>query len=145
MTKDVLVRIKGTQIVEGNEQDEPIALSAKGRYRQVAGRHHIRYDEVLEGTTDRTRNHVVLEPGRVEVHKVGEVNADLIFVPGMTESISYATRFGTLPMEVFTKDMTVREGEETLSAVISYTLSSGGQAVADCSMEMEFRSEGSKS
>lgn len=141
MTKDIHVRIRGTQQTEGTEPDEPVELKTTGVHRIVSGKHHIRYDEVIDGTVGNTRNHVSVMPDRVEVHKTGQVETDLIFEPEKTNAVSYRTQFGTLWMDVHTSRLDVLEREDRLDIRIEYDLSADRRHISDCVMEMSFESE----
>lgn len=140
MTKDIQVRIKGTQQTAGAEPDEPVVLTTTGVYREMGGRHHIRYDEVIEGTTGNTKNHVAIAPDRIEVHKKGQVETDLIFERGRTNTAAYRTQFGTLQMDVHTSRLDVIEREDRIDIRMEYDLSAGRQHISDCVMEMTFQS-----
>ncbi len=141
MTKDIEVRIRGTQSTGGDTPDAPVTLHTKGVHRVVAGRHHIRYDETIEGTTGSTRNHVAVRPDRVEVHKTGQVETDLIFEKDRTNPVEYRTRFGTLRMDVHTSRLDVIEREDRMDIRMEYELSADKQHISDCVMEMTFLSQ----
>lgn len=140
MTKDIQVKIKGTQQTVGAEPDEPVVLTTTGVHRVVGGRHHIRYDETIEGTTGNTRNHVAIGADRIEVHKKGQVETDLIFERGRTNTAAYRTQFGTLQMDVHTSKLDVIEREDRIDIRMEYDLSAGRQRISDCVMEMTFES-----
>lgn len=141
MTKEIRVHIKGTQRMDGGDPDSPIELKTTGIHRVVGGRHHIRYDEAIEGTVGNTRNHIAVGGGRVEVHKTGQVQTDMIFEPGKTNASGYTTQFGTIRMDVHTSDLSIRDYADGLDVKIRYDLLAGGQHIADCVMEMSFQSD----
>lgn len=139
MTNDVQVTVRGVQMVPGAVSDEPIVLQTTGKYKSVAGRHHVVYHEVLEGTTGDTRNHVVLTRDGVEVRKDGEVSVDMVFELGKKNVTYYKTKYGTLVMSLYTTDLSVVEEEERIAAQIRYSISANHQHIADCTMEMEIK------
>lgn len=140
MTKDIEVRIRGTQHADASDTDEPVEMKTKGIHRVVGGRHHIRYDEIIGGTSGNTRNHVAVSPDRVEVHKTGLVQTDLIFEKGRTHPVEYGTRFGTVRMEITTSGLNVLERENRLDVRLEYELSADHHHISDCVMEMTFLS-----
>ncbi len=141
MKNEVEVLIRGSQHYGDDRDEEPLILRTGGVYRNVAGRHHVRYDEVIDGTTETTRNHVAISDRRVEVHKTGEVTTDMIFEEGMLHKTNYQTKFGTLTMYMKTKKLTVRERDDSVHATIYYTLLADEAVIAECTMEINVKSK----
>ncbi len=139
MTNEVEILIRGAQHYGDGHDEEPVILETKGVYRQIAGRHHIRYDEVISGTTETTRNHIAIAPNRIEVNKRGEVKTTMVFEEGKTHETRYETRFGTLVMQMRTKKLTVREHEHSIHTTIWYDLLANGEKAAECTMEINIK------
>lgn len=140
MTKDIEVSIRGTQRADDGGTDAPVTLKTKGVHRVVGGRHHIRYDETIDGTTGNTRNHVAVSPDQVELHKSGQVETHMIFEKGRRNPVEYRTRFGTIRMEVYTSRLDVIEREDRMDIRMEYELSADRHHISDCVMEMSFAS-----
>ena len=51
MTKEVLIRISGLRVMDGDEED--VEVITKGEYYWRNGKHYVFYDEVMEGFEDR--------------------------------------------------------------------------------------------
>ena len=102
MNSHVRVHVRGEQSVTDrpDERQNPILTEAEGRYRFVAGRHHFSFDEMIEGTTTLTRNHVIVGSRSVEVRKSGPVSTSMIFERGKKYPMVYQTEFGQLSMEI---------------------------------------------
>ena len=77
MTKDVLLRIKGLQSVEAEE--ETVEMIAPGLYFERDGKHYIKYDEAVEGTEETIQNLIKVDGSSMEVTKRGVTNAHMVF------------------------------------------------------------------
>ncbi len=141
MTKDVEVLIRGSQSFGDERDGDPMVVSTKGVYRMVGGKHHLAFDEIIEGTTEKTRNHIILEPDRIEVRKSGEVDTVMVFEEGHVHETRYKTAFGALSIHMKTKKLTVRESDDALLGTIWYTLMSGSETMAECTMEIKAKSK----
>lgn len=55
MTRDVLVRISGLQLIDGEHDDVEVITS--GDYFWKNGKHYILYDEVIDGIEESNPKH----------------------------------------------------------------------------------------
>ena len=69
MTKDVLIRVKGLQMVDEADQAEPIEVVTAGEYYFRNGHHYVKYDEMLEGFEENTINYIKVGENSMEVRK----------------------------------------------------------------------------
>ena len=67
MTRDVLVRISGLQLIDGEHDDVEVITS--GDYFWKNGKHYILYDEVIDGIEESIRNTIKISENRMEVRR----------------------------------------------------------------------------
>lgn len=139
MEKDVLIRVKGLQVlVEEEEEDNPIEVIVAGQYYLKNGNHYFRYEEVVEDFPDeKTVNYVKIGKDGVEVRKSGLMNVHMVFEPDKKSNSYYTTPFGTLELGIYTMGITVEEEENKLKMQVEYALDMQGEYVADCSLSLE--------
>lgn len=140
MNQTIAVKVSGIQFYPGAAPDEPIEVETEGTYRMVNGRHHIKYDEMLGGTSDTTRNHIIISENAVTVRKAGPVTMEMVFEPNKTCMTQYATPFGTIYMAVTTSYIRTIIEDDAISAQIHYSLAVNSNRIADCTMDMSFHS-----
>ncbi len=141
MTNEIQVLIRGSQRYKDEREEAPIELVTEGKYVVMGGKQHIRYDEVLGGTTEKTRNHVIIDQNAVEVRKLGEAEVIMYFRKGERCRMSYKTRFGILPIEIKTTELFIKQGNDRIDVEIAYTTYHGNEKIADCSMKMQFQNK----
>ena len=61
MNKDVLIHVRGLQMMETDDAQEPIEIVVPGQYYFRNGSHYLRYEEMLDDTayqdvTERSRS-----------------------------------------------------------------------------------------
>ena len=74
MNKDVLIHVRGLQMMETDDAQEPIEIVVPGQYYFRNGSHYLRYEEMLDDTAETTVNYIKMSPNGVEVRKQGQVN-----------------------------------------------------------------------
>ncbi len=117
------------------------SFETDGFCRKVSGRYHVKYDEDLSGSGERTRSHAVITDRRIEVEKKGEAAAKLVFEKGLRHVFLYETRYGSLPMEIRTTGLSVRHADDVLTAEICYVTLQNGEELENCRLVMEIRPE----
>ena len=104
MEKDVIISIKGTQKYENADQDV-IELVTEGRLEREGGSYTLSYQESeltgLEGTLTTFQ----IEPDRVTLLRVGEVNSQMVFEEGRRHLSMYDTPYGALSVGINTRKM----------------------------------------
>lgn len=143
MTEDVIVRVKGIQIMEGEQPQEPIEIVTAGRYFSRGGIHYVRYEEMLEENGEATVNLVKLQPGTMEVSKKGVVNVQMEFEENKKNLSCYTTPFGPIRMGISTTYYRIQESEEKLEAEVHYALEMNEEHAADCRLRIEITAKNS--
>ena len=58
MDKNVLIHVRGLQMMEVGEEQEPIELVVPGQYYFRNGSHYLRYEEILDEGSEPTINYI---------------------------------------------------------------------------------------
>lgn len=146
MTKDVLIHVKGLQSIAGEKAEEaPIEIVTMGEYYFRNGSHYLRYNEMMEGTSENTINYIKIGPKGVEVRKKGAANVHMVFEEQKKNVTYYETPFGVLQMGIAATKMNVTETEDDLQVKVDYVLEMNDAYVADCYITIEVQSKGSQS
>ena len=82
MKKDVLIRVRGLQMMDTEDEQEPLEIVVPGQYYYRNGSHYLRYEEMMDDTAQPTVNYIKLSPQGVEVRKQGQVNVHMVFEQG---------------------------------------------------------------
>ena len=137
MTKDVLLRIKGLQSVEAEE--ETVEMIAPGIYFERDGKHYIKYDEAVEGTEETIQNLIKVDGSSMEVTKRGVTNAHMVFERNKKNHTYYSTPFGNLLVGISAKDIVLKAAEDSLDIKVEYALEVNYEHLADCTISMNVK------
>lgn len=129
MAKDVLVSVKGTQVIDG-EKDSVEVITA-GTWYEKNGKQYLRYEEVYEEMQVTTQNTVKITPDLVEVTKKGAISSKMVYERGKQHMSNYMTPMGLIVLGITTKDIFVEADGEKLQVEISYAMEMNGQFVSD--------------
>jgi uncharacterized beta-barrel protein YwiB (DUF1934 family) len=140
MTEEVLVSIKGLQMIEENNE-APVEVITRGTYFEKNGLHYIKYDEVYEDIEGTTRNLVKVHDGVIEVIKRGLTNVHMVFEINKKNMTRYQTPFGELVMGITTKEIRVQKVEKGMDIKVSYDLYVNYEYLAACVIDISVRSK----
>lgn len=138
MTKDVLVSIKGMQVLAAQEEDE-VEVITSGNYLQKDGTHYIRYEEVIEGMEGTIRNLIKLNGQSMEVTRKGITNTHMIFEKNKKNETYYNTPFGSLLVGISATSIDVKDESEQIDVTVQYALDVNYEHMADCTINMNIR------
>ena len=134
MTKDILVRVRGTQTI--GEEEDTVEMITPGTYYEKNGKQYFIYDESLDETGEPTHKTVKIMENRIEVTKRGLVDSHMIFEPGKRTTANYRTPMGMFLMGIITSFLEIAEDEESILLKIKYSMEMNGQYAFDCSTEI---------
>ena len=143
MTKEVLIGIKGLQMSPEQGSDE-VELFVGGEYYFRNNKHYFLYDEVVEGTTETTRNVVKVAPDYMEVTKKGVTNAHMVFEKNKKNVTYYYTPFGSILIGIEAGKVKISEQDEEIQVDVDYALDMNYEKVADCNIHMIVKPKGTK-
>lgn len=143
MNKDVLIHVRGLQMMETDDAQEPIEIVVPGQYYFRNGSHYLRYEEMLDDTTETTVNYIKMSPNGVEVRKQGQVNVHMVFEEGKKNKTFYNTPYGTLQMGISATGLELKESEDGIQMKVDYALDMNEEHVADCYLTVQAQSKDS--
>lgn len=144
MTKDILVSIRGLQIMEEQGEEEPLEVITAGSYFQKNGKHYIKYDEAVEGMEGSIQNLIKINQDSMEVTKRGLSNAHMIFEEHKKNVTCYDTPFGNLLVGIAATNIHVKERQERIDVQVDYALEINEQHMADCTISMNIKPKDTK-
>lgn len=143
MNKDVLIHVRGFQMMETDDAQEPIEIVVPGQYYFRNGSHYLRYEEMLDDTAETTVNYIKMSPNGVEVRKQGQVNVHMVFEEGKKNKTFYNTPYGTLQMGISATGLELKESEDGIQMKVDYALDMNEEHVADCYLTVQAQSKDS--
>ena len=134
MKREVLIKVKGIQSMEGRDDaEEPVELVIPGIYERDEEVSRLFYEERMDELDETPTMNVVEFTGQsLTVHKTGLVNVDMVFEPGKMNIAFYETPYGILDMGISTVGLYVKNEEDLIEIRADYSLSMNGEFVADC-------------
>lgn len=140
MTKDVLVKISGLQFA-GEENSDSIEVITSGTYYKKNDKHYVLYDEVMEGTTDVTKNVIKIGADFMEVTRKGPATAHMMFEKDKKNVSYYYTPFGNLLIGIDAREIQIDESELDINVKVKYGLEINYEHMADCHITVDVKSK----
>ena len=138
MDKNVLIHIRGLQMMEPTDEQEPIELVVPGQYYFKNGSHYLRYEELMDETSaEPTVNYIKISSKAVEVRKKGLVNVHMVFERGKKNMTYYSTPYGTVEMGIAATGVMIEESENGIDMKVDYALDMNQEHVADCCLAIQ--------
>ena len=130
---------------------EVIKTEADGTYYEKNGKQYILWEENQEGALIRSRLTITggaakedagpaggKKDRQVQLRKSGALASEMCFVCGEKTLALYRTPYGQLPLEVYTRELTVKEAEHRIDIRIRYRLQTEGKPAADTDIRIRF-------
>ena len=143
MNKDVLIHVRGLQLMETDDEQEPIEIVVPGQYYFRNGSHYLRYEEMLDDSAQTTVNYIKMSSEGVEIRKQGQVNVHIVFEQGKKNKTFYNTPYGTLQMGIAATGLELKESEDDIQMKVDYALDMNEEHVADCYLTVQAQSKDS--
>ena len=143
MNKDVLIHVRGLQLMETDDEQEPIEIVVPGQYYFRNGSHYLRYEEMLYDSAQTTVNYIKMSSEGVEIRKQGQVNVHMVFEQGKKNKTFYNTPYGTLQMGIAATGLELKESKDDIQMKVDYALDMNEEHVADCYLTVQAQSKDS--
>lgn len=143
MDKEVLIHVRGLQMMGVDDDQEPIEIVVPGQYYFRNGSHYLRYEEIMEEFSEPTVNYIKMSPKGMEVRKQGLVNVHMVFEQGKKNMTYYSTPFGTLQMGIAATNLELNESDGKIDMKVDYALDMDEGHVADCYLSVQAQSKNS--
>ena len=137
MDKEVLIHVRGLQMMDEDGDQEPIEIVVPGEYYFRNGSHYLRYEEILEDFAEPTINYIKFSDKGMEVRKKGVVNVHMVFEQGKKNMTFYTTPYGTIEMGIAATNLDLKENESGLNMKVDYALDMNQEHVADCYLAIQ--------
>ena len=144
MQKEVLIHVRGLQMMDAQGDQEPIEIVVAGQYYFRNGSHYLRYEELLDETAEPTINYIKMSEKGLEVSKKGLVNVHMVFEQGKKNMTYYSTPYGTLQMGIAATGLEIMEDEDCIQMKVDYALDMNEEHVADCYLTVQAQSRDSE-
>lgn len=143
MTKEVIIYISGLQYMEGAShlEAEPIEIVVGGQYFKKDEKHYLIYDEMMDGSGNKTRNVMKFDSKKMELNKKGLVNVQMVFEENKKNLSYYRTPYGMMNMGVAATRIKIDEQEDTIGVLVDYALDMNESYVADCTIALTVRAK----
>ena len=140
MTKDVIVKISGLQFA-GEEDHDSIEVITFGTYYKKNNKHYVLYDEVMEGTTEITKNVIKIGTDSMEVTRKGSASVHMVFEKDKKNVSYYHTPFGNLLIGIDAKTIQIEESDLDINVKVKYGLEINYEHVAECHITVDVKSK----
>ncbi len=138
MTRDVLIRVSGVQMMDGDEDN--VEIITTGDYFLRDGKRYIIYNEMMEETGENIRNTLKITEDKVEILKRGAINAHMVFEKNRKNMTRYVTPVGEMAVGVATTRISLDEQENSLKVLVDYSLDINYNHVSDCTIMVDVSS-----
>ncbi len=138
MTRDVLIRVSGVQMMDGDEDN--VEIITTGDYFLRDGKRYIIYNEMMEETGENIRNTLKITEDKVEILKRGAINAHMVFEKNRKNMMRYVTPVGEMAVGVATTRISLDEQENSLKVLVDYSLDINYNHVSDCTIMVDVSS-----
>ena len=138
MMKDVIIKIKGTQGIDG-EQDE-IELTTDGRFGKRGDSHYMTYDESAMLGMDSVKTSIYIKPDNsVILQRTGAVESRLVVESGKRSSCYYNTAQGELIIGIFGETVKTELGLNGGKIHMCYTVDSNLKLISRNTVDITVR------
>lgn len=142
MDKEVLIHVRGLQLMDLDDEQEPIEIVVPGQYYFRNGSHYLRYEEMVENFAEPTINYIKISPKGMEVRKQGLINVHMVFEQGKKNMAYYTTPYGTLQLGIAATALRLSEEDNSINMEVNYALDMNAEHVADCCLSVQAQTKG---
>jgi uncharacterized beta-barrel protein YwiB (DUF1934 family) len=135
MTKDVLIKISGLQMMD--QESDNIEVITAGQYFYKNGKHYVIYDEAIDGFDGTVHSTIRMTPELLDIRKTGTVETHMVFSLDHKEMTHYATPLGEMVIETATNRICMEEEEDSIQMKVEYSLDINYEHVSDCSIVLD--------
>ncbi len=120
--KDVLIDIKGTQNVDG--EDDVVSLTTVGKLNVIGGKTYLKYDDCTSGDGETISCLIKVDPKdeSVIMQRSGAYSSRMYIKKSQRHTCHYETAAGTLTMGIFGENIKNELGENGGKLFLSYTI-----------------------
>lgn len=124
MTSKVMLTVTGEQ-TDADGNIETTAMRGHARYERRGSVHRLLYTETDPDSGVRTDSGMQISDRACVLARQGAVRTRMRMILGRVTACRYGTPYGTVELEIDTKQITLLESEDTIKARIVYMLRFG--------------------
>lgn len=120
--KDVLIDIKGTQTVNG--EDDSVSLTTVGRMNVIGGKTYLKYEDCTSNEGESISCLIKVDPSddSVIMQRSGTFNSRMYIKKGQRHTCHYETAAGTIVMGIFGENVRNELSNNGGRLSVSYTI-----------------------
>ena len=131
-TKQIPHDQDGKKVHEG----ETSVFEVEASYYQKQNSHFWIYEEVMDGFPNPFQTRLKLKDTSLELYRAGSVKQRMLFEEGNVYCTEYHTPYGTLMLEMRTKQLNVNLLDEQISIIAEYDIYSNGSKISENRIEI---------
>ena len=135
MEKDIHIIVKGVHEIEGDKEE--FVTDTNGEYYLKNGKHYFKYTENTEYGDVRVL--IKATDTSLEIMKSGAVNMQLFLYEGKVVAGTYDTLYGSIPIDLDTKKLTIEEENHHIKVMAVYNMMNADTVVAACELIIDGR------
>lgn len=125
MKEDVLITIRGQQLIDGEDQGVVETIS-RGECRKRAGKYYVQYYESLVDGEPDVKSLMKLSPEEVAIRRKDAVKTELCFRLNLPKVTTYETPNGNFVITMRTTEFQYEESEAVIEVHLVYDLEIDG-------------------
>ncbi len=135
--RNVIISIHSRQCLDG--QEDTVVQEAEGLLARAGAGWTLAYREGENSGLGDTKTILRLEPERVTLTRLGELNSRMVFQVGVPHTSPYETPYGAIPLTVRTHRLETALEEEGGTIEIDYQIELGGGAAGVNRLRLQVR------
>lgn len=117
-------------------QETVTSINVQAVYYEKNQSLYILYEETQADDNFVITNMIKFKDPVLELTRRGSFRSRMVFEPGKIHRADYVTPYGTLPLDVATKTLTVSFLEGRMELLLEYTLTCDGQFLSECALSL---------
>lgn len=142
MSKQVLIKIKGLQDLQGGETDK-MELTTCGKYSERNGSRYLSYKESEVTGMEGVVTTVKIKKDAVTVKRFGKINASLIFEKNKRNICHYNTPYGAMMIGVNTSYLDNKTNDGGGSVDIEYSVDINNMIAGENTLHLSWQEDSS--
>lgn len=130
----VTIELVGLQYIDGECNRTTSRIEGEYVNRNETG--YLFYQEIMEGVDVPTKCTLKMKDGVISLSRKGEASVTMTFEKGRSHKTGYITPYGTMSMEITTKEMDIVHKENGMQVFLKYRLDMEEQYLSDHEMHI---------
>ena len=136
MKKKAIISISSSQ---GNSEEEPISVVTPGSFYKRNNCYYAVYEETEISGMEGTTTTIKIQPSEFFLLRTGTTNAKMHFCNDKKNTSLYDTPYGTLQLEIDTKELSIDVNEAGGNIYVNYDMNVSGQKLMPTYLEVDIK------